>query len=220
MRFARRAPIAASLTLSICGLAPASDAESRSLYSAIGLIIFFNKEHSEELKITPAQEKALKASEERRQKLWRKYAEECGKITKAKMPKAEANAKFRALETQLVEDVLKVYAETLSASQIKRMKQIELQVRGMEVFDFPEVREALKIGDKEVRTLRDAYDKMARELVEVLKANVAAKRMTNEVAARIAIRMTFSVPEKVRESLNEEQKKVLEDLLGEKFTYK
>jgi hypothetical protein len=220
MRTAVRAILAAALTLSIAGPARAHDADRQSLYSSINLLTFFDKEHSAALKITPTQERALKATEDRRQKLWQKFVEQMGKIRSSKMPKAEADAKERALDTKLVDDLVKVYGETLSASQVKRMKQIVLQIRGMEVFDYPEVREALKIGDKEVRKLRDAYDKMAREMVEVLKANVAAKRMTSEEAARIAWSMRVSVPEKVRESLNEDQKKVLEDLLGEKFTYK
>jgi hypothetical protein len=219
-----RFALAAALALLSAGPTLGSDADRVSLYPTLSVLGFFGAsvkdEMKSELKVTASQEKAIKAGEERRHKLWVRYCEDSGKIQKTKLSEREKNTKLRALDTRLADDLFKDYGQTLSASQVKRMKQIALQVRGMEIFDHPEVREALKIGDKEVKTLHTAWDKMAREMAEVLKANVAAKRMTGEEAARIAWSMRVSVPEKVRESLNEEQKKVLEDYLGEKYTYK
>ena len=46
------------------------------------------------------------------------------------------------------------------------------------------------------------------------------KKITDKDAARQAIAMSVSVPESVRASLSQEQKRVLQDLLGEKYTYK
>lgn len=99
------------------------------------------------------------------------------------------------------------------------MKQIVLQVRGMELFDHVEIREALKIGDKEVKALKDAYDAFAREEGLALRAAVDAKKLDPKDAARRASLMTFGVPEKVRRVLTKEQQRVLDSILGEKYTY-
>jgi hypothetical protein len=120
----------------------------------------------------------------------------------------------------VVDDLFKVYGETLRPAQVKRMKQIVLQVRGMEIFDHPEVRVALKIGDRQVNELRAAYDRLASQLVGQLRAEVQAKKISSQDAARTASSMSHSVPEGVRESLSKEQRKVLEDLLGPKYNYK
>jgi len=196
-----------------------SDAEKRALYSAVNVVNFFTKETTAELKVTLAQQQILKAGRDKRDKIWRKYAEECGKVGRSNLREGEKNARLRALETKASDDLFRAFGEALRPDQVKRMKQIVLQVRGMEVFDYPEVRDALKIGDKEARVLRDAYDKLAREMVADLKAQVSAKRISSEEAARKATSMTLSVPAEVRESLSADQRKVLEDLLGEKYTY-
>src|SRR4029077_9998918 len=130
-----RFTFAAAFALSFAGATLANDAERRSVYSSLNLLTFFNKETKAELKATPYQDRRLKAGEERRQKLWQRYAEASRKVTESKLSEREKNAKERALETQLVDDLCKMYGETLRPDQVKRMKQIVLQVRGMEIFD-------------------------------------------------------------------------------------
>jgi hypothetical protein len=209
-----------ALSLLLASPTLANDAEKRSLYSAANVLTFFNDEMRAELKITAAQQRGLKASEERRNKIWQQYCQATGKVTNSKLSEREKNAKLRALEIQVVEDLCKVYGETLRPEQLKRMKQIVLQVRGMEIFDYPEIRSVLKIGDKEVKELRAAYDKLAIEMVGQLRADVQAKKITAQDASRKATSMSFSVPERVRESLTKAQQRVLEDLLGEKYNYR
>jgi hypothetical protein len=212
--------VALALTPLLANAMLANDAEKRSLYSSLNVLTFFTDEMKAELKITADQQRGLKASEERRNKIWQRYAQAIGKVANSTTPEREKNAKLRALETQAVDDLFKVYGETLRPAQVKRMKQIVLQVRGMEIFDYPEVRAALKIGDKEVRELRAAYDKLAIKMVAQLRAEVQAKKISAQDAARKASSMSHSVPESVRESLSKEQQGVLEDLLGEKYNYK
>jgi hypothetical protein len=198
----------------------ANDAEKRSLYSSGNVLNFFTDEMRAELKITAAQQRGLRASEERRTKIWQQYCQATGKVANSKLPEREKNTKLRALETQVVDDLFKLYGETLRPEQVKRMKQIVLQVRGMEIFDYPEIRSALKIGDKEVKELRAAYDKLAIEMVGQLRADVQAKKITAQDASRRASSMAFSVPERVRELLSKGQQRVLQDLLGEKYNYR
>jgi hypothetical protein len=221
MKFAPATIFASALTVLAAGTTFADNlTEDRALYSALNVLTFVTKETSTELKITPAQEKALQASKEKRDKIWSRYTDELGKVKQSKLPESDKNAKARALETKASNDLFKAYGETLRPEQVKRMKQIVLQVRGMEIFNHAEIRDALKIGDKEVKVLRSAYDKLAQEMVVELQADVKSKKISQQDAAQKAISMKFSVPDRVRESLNQDQRKVLEDLLGEKYSYR
>jgi hypothetical protein len=213
--------LAATLALSFTAAACAGDADKQCMYCGINLLTFVsNDELRADVKITLDQERSLKGSEERRNAIWRQYCQDNGKLVNSKLPEREKNAKMRTLETQLVNDLFKVYGEILWPAQIKRMKQILLQARGIEVFEYSEIRSALKIGDKEVKELHAAWDKWAYERRLQLQADVAAKKITNEEAARLAGSAARSVPRKVRELLSAEQQKILEDLLGDKFVYK
>jgi hypothetical protein len=212
--------LAMALPLLLASLTLANDAESRSLYPCVNVLTFFNKEMKAELKIGLDQERLLKASEARRDKIWKQYCQATDKVQKSTLSAREKNAQLRALETQVVEDLFQVYGEALQPEQLKRMKQIVLQVRGMEIFDYPEIRKSLKIGDKEVRQLNDAWNKLASEMATQLKADVAAKKISQNEAARQAWSMRVGVPERVRQLLSQSQQKVLNDLLGEKYNYK
>ncbi|HEV3143924.1 MAG TPA: hypothetical protein VGZ47_08585 [Gemmataceae bacterium] len=212
---------AAALTAFLASGALANDAEKTSMYPSVNVLTFFgNEEQRAELKITPDQQRSLDGSADRRDKLWRENCLALGKIVNSNLPEREKNAKLRALENQVVDDLFKVYAETLWPKQMKRMKQIMLQFRGMAIFDYPEIQKALKIGDREVKELHSAWDKWASETMAQLQADVAAKKITNQEASWKAGAYARSVPEKVRESLSKQQKRVLEDLLGDKFSYK
>jgi hypothetical protein len=219
MKFAPAALIVSGLTLLPVADLLAGDADQRALYSATYLLTLFSKYEMAELKITADQERSLKANQSKKDKLWKAYMDELTKLNKSKLSEKDKNAKHRALETQVSNDLLDLYGESLRPEQVKRIKQITLQVKGMEIFDYPEIRSALKITDKQVKTLQSAFDKLAQETLADLRADVKAKRITEQEAARKASAMSSSVPERVRESLNNDQKKTLEDLLGPKYTY-
>src|SRR5262245_25793270 len=137
MKLASALFLASAVTVLSLGDATANDADRRSLYAAANVVDFLSREIKNELKITPEQERVLKATEEKRQKFWRKYAEDAGKNGQSKLPEKEKNAKARALETQVCEDLFDVYGEALRDEQLNRMKQIILQIKGMEIFDHP-----------------------------------------------------------------------------------
>jgi hypothetical protein len=211
---------AATLTAWLAGPALANDADRFGPYSSTNIYLFFNDELRAELKITADQQRGLALSEERRNQLWKQHIGETSKIQNSKLPEREQNAKLRPLDLQFTDDMIKIYSETLRPEQIKRMKQIVLQMRGIGVVDFPEIRKALKIGDAEAKELHSAWDKWANEKMQQLRSDVSAKKITNQDAAKIAGDAKYSVPEPVRESLSKEQKRTLEDLLGPKFNYK
>ncbi|HEX3148356.1 MAG TPA: hypothetical protein VHR66_09755 [Gemmataceae bacterium] len=219
MRFVPTLFLATALT-ALPASAFAGDADSRALYPVGSVYYFFDKERKAELKVTAEQEKALLDTKERREKVRLRYEDESRALLDSKTPEREKNAKLRVQETKASDELLRMYGEILRPEQIKRMKQILFQNREMEVFDHPEVRAALKIGDKEVRVLRDAYNQLGRETVEQLKAEVAAKKITNEEAARRARKIGWSVPDQVRALLTPDQQKVFNELYGEKYGFR
>jgi hypothetical protein len=209
----------------VCTAATAADSDKPALYSVVDLQNFFGfgrnqdrQDRAVDLKITPEQQQALKATKDQRDKIGRQFSDEAVKIQQAKLSAVERNTKLRALNERMSDEFFKVYADTLQPEQIKRMKQIILQSHGMTLFDLPEVRDALKIGDKEVKQLRDAYDKLAKESLAQWQADIKAKKITQKDAAGNAFLMSHSVPDKVRTLLSTNQQKVLDDLIGEKFT--
>jgi hypothetical protein len=211
----------ATLVLALADDARAdNDAASRALYNPASIFGFFTPEMKAELKVTKDQEKALKANEPKQHKIWDAHIAAEGQVRKAKLPKREETAKLRALETKVDDELFAALGEALRPEQVERMKQIILQIKGMELFDYPEIRDALKIGDKDVKLMKAAYDKLAHEERKKLDSAIQAKQMTREQAAKRASNFRFSVPDNVRESLSPAQKKTLEDLLGEKYNYK
>jgi hypothetical protein len=204
--------------LAVFASAQSGDADRASLYGPpFGLL---TDQLRAELKITPEQWKSVQSLDAKRGKIWERYVAEDVKLSKLKLLEKEENAKHRVLVTQVVDELYKTYGESLKPEQVKRMKQVDLQVRGMEIFDHAEVRSALKLSDKDVKALHDAYDAAARQMFEQLQADVRAKRITQQQAAKAATNFRFGVADKPRALLNGDQRKILDDLLGEKYVYK
>ena len=141
-------------------------------------------------------------------------------LRKLQLPEKESDAKHRAIETQTVDDLYKTYGDSLTGEQVKRLKQIELQVRGMDIFDHAEIRTGMKLSDKDVKALRSAYEAAAKAENNRIQAELKAKRITPQQAAKAASNFTFSVPDKVRDLLSRDQRAFLDDLLGEKRIYR
>ncbi len=220
MPFSPRFIFAPALALLLAGNTSfAVPADMSPLYSNVN-ILDSNPDLLAELKITPEQEKGLKATQGRRSKIWKQSFDDCAKVKLSNLPESEKASKLRALQAQEANDTFQVYGETLHPEQIKRLKQILLQKHGMGVFDYPEIQAALKISDKEVKVLREAATKLMRETMAELRVDIKAKKVSQQDVARKAFAMGRSVPDKVRELLNKEQQKMLEDLLGDKFYYK
>jgi hypothetical protein len=170
-----------------------------------------------ELKISPEQEKSLAATREKRSKIWERYSKAMVELSDKELPKKLENALSRKLETQVSEDLFQAYGEVLRPEQVKRMKQIVFQIGGMEVFDHPEVRNALKIGNKEIEAYLAANDKFKGEKFAEIQAMVKAKKITSDEGARKAFSLSMAVPDSVRALMNKEQQKVFEELHGDRF---
>ena len=74
------------------------------------------------------------------------------------LPLREVQEKFTKLRTTVREESLKAIESNLQAPRLKRLKQIELQQRGPEVFDDPVVQKALTLSEEQKTKIKDAAD--------------------------------------------------------------
>jgi hypothetical protein len=218
MKFA--AAVVVALTLS-AGVARADvePPESFGLYPIVVVLDFFTPGMDTELGVTAEQKRGLESLDELRGGIWRQLLRDEEAVRKLNLPPKERSARLRALDTGASAELFRLYGRVLRPDQVARMRQICLQVRGMEIFDHVEIREALKVGDKEVRALKAAYDEYARDEMKKLRAAVDEKRLAPKDAAREASLATHGVPDRVRKVLSKEQQRVLDSVLGEKYTY-
>ena len=110
------------------------------------------------LRITKEQDKRIQAALNKSVK----FREDLDATAKITGPGKEART--RAYLTRRTEEVFRSLRGVLTARQEKRLRQIMLQQWGMGLFDHPEIRKALRIGDKEVRELRSAWEKLEQEI--------------------------------------------------------
>lgn len=204
--------VAPALLLALAPAAPAGGlADTLPLCPAIGIetLLLNDRQLKDELKITKAQEKSLMANQDTPER-YRRYSDAANK-----MAGPDKDAKVRALWTKYSEQRFRVLGRVLTPAQVKRLKQITLQRHGMTLFDHPEIRQALKLGDAEVKTLRAAFEQLEKDVA----AEIKAKRMSPNEAHEKFSPMAFGVPDKVRQSLTEEQRATLQELLGEPYKF-
>jgi hypothetical protein len=103
----------------------------------------------------------------------------------------------------------------LTERQEKRLKQIILQWWSVGLFEHPEIRKALQLGDKDVQALREEYEK----LKEDVGKEIRDKGMSPSEAHKKFSHLAFGVPDRVRERLTEAQQKKLKELLGPPYNF-
>lgn len=126
-------------------------------------------------------------------------------------------------ELKLTEEQLKKYeelqkkalADALTPEQLKRLKQIQLQQRGMRAFQDPEVQTALKLSEdqkEKIKTISEDADKDRRELFKGAVGGGNREELTKKITA-----YNKEVMDKTTSVLNDDQKKAWKDMLGEPF---
>jgi hypothetical protein len=169
-----------------------------------------DKKMMEHLKITKEQEKALKPLLDKGYKAMMTDIDSERKVTGP-----DKEARIRAQATKTSDAFFKSLSPTLTDGQISRLKQIMRQERGITLFDYPEIRDALKLGDKDVEALKDAHKKLRDDV----SREIIAKKLTGK-AARVYFRpMEFSVPDKIIALLKDDQQKTLKAMLGELYPF-
>ncbi|MCI0703700.1 MAG: hypothetical protein L0241_21700 [Planctomycetia bacterium] len=131
------------------------------------LAVIDNAALQEELKVTAAQKDKFKGVVEKRTELTKKRTELFAKGFKD--IDKDALTKLNEDSTKLNEEIKKVVEGTLNADQKKRLKQINVQVMGLNVFADPDTKGGGGFGGKDRPAFNDAQKATIKEVNEALK---------------------------------------------------
>lgn len=124
---------------------------------------------------TPTVQTALKVTDEQKDKLkaWGKeFAGKAREIRQEKMQgvdRSEWMQKMPEISAAIAKEAYKELETVLKADQVKRLRQVEVQVAGPQAFAMPEVQTALKLTDDQKDKLKDAQQAMQREVMELMQ---------------------------------------------------
>jgi Spy/CpxP family protein refolding chaperone len=173
-----------------------------------------NKSVQDELKLTDEQkEKVKKLSDEAREKFGKDIRQAFMDMDREKAQK---------LQAEQTEFVLKALPDAIKADQLKRLKQIELQVQGVRAFTSEHVQKDLKLNDKQKEQIKTASEEASKTLGELRRELFGArddKEKRDEIQKKIAT-TTKEATEKITSYLTDDQKKAWKDMTGEKFEVK
>jgi hypothetical protein len=181
------------------------------LYSPGGIISILEDEKGKKaLNIASYQEAGIKAS----LKDWsRKQHQDADTIYKMTGPDKEA--RVRALTERRASELIQSLSRVLSPQQLKRLKQILLQAWGIVLFEFPEIRDALKLSAREADRLTKIYEDMRNEIAK----KVLDRKLTQEEGWKQYQGLSRGVPDRVRAALSDDQQRILDDLLGSPYPW-
>jgi hypothetical protein len=106
-------------------------------------------------------------------------------------------------------------SKSLNPDQMKRLRQIIIQMSGIEMFDYKEVRTAINLPYSDVAKLKAVHLKMCNELT----AKAGKKIITPQESGRLFGVYSKGVQDRVRAALNDEQRAKLQDLIGNNFDF-
>jgi Spy/CpxP family protein refolding chaperone len=207
MRTLSRALLLVAVTALVVGQSAAQDGEKKGKGKggfggrggAVGLVQ--NESVQKELKLTEEQvTKSKKAAED----ILAKFKDDFAKLKDA-TPEERA-----AVSTKVSAEAYKVLGDILNTDQVKRLKQIDLQVRGL---NNPEAQETLKLTAEQkekVKKLGDEAGEKMREIFKDAQGNFeqAREKMTS---------LRKETQEKQAGVLTDDQKKQWQDMTGEPF---
>jgi hypothetical protein len=162
------------------------------------------KSVQEEVKLTDDQvAKAKKVNEDIRAK----YADDLKNSFKDREKAAE-------LRKKMSEETNKALAEVLKPDQLKRIRQIEIQLGGLNSLSRDDVAKELKLTDKQKDDLKGRVDDLRKDTGEIFKdagkdkfaeASVKARTLSQEAATKFV------------STLSDDQKTAYKEMTGKKF---
>jgi DNA-binding transcriptional MerR regulator len=191
------------------------------------MVIGFNNEVNpvlkEELNITDDQADKLK---EAMQPIREKQREAFqGFRPGGERPTEEQMRERREQMEKMAEETKTAVESALKPEQVKRLRQINIQLQGPRAFTTKEVQEALQLTDDQKEQIQGIVSEFGRDVMEVTRAGFgrggqqdpeAFRQRMQENQRKIAA-LTKEAEEKVHEKLTDEQKSKLKELHGEKF---
>jgi RNA polymerase sigma factor (sigma-70 family) len=123
---------------------------------------------------------------------------------------------YRTYFQKVAADVAKALPDVLSDEQVKRLKQIQLQEKGMDAFADPVVAQALKLNEEQkkmVQALREA----ARKAIAGQERDSRRRRPTAEEKRLRELAVSLPTRDLIVDGLEVEQKQAWHELAGEPF---
>jgi hypothetical protein len=175
---------------------------------ATGLLA--NKSVQDELKLSDDQKKDIKAANDARGKAMRKAFEDQDR---------EAFAKINEDFTKAMKKV----KDALTSAQAKRLFQIEVQVatkgNNPRIFQNPEVVKALKLTDAQQKKVKTAITEMEKDVKELFEDAKGDQKKMFQAFGKMR-ELSKEAYTTVAKALDDDQKKTLKSLEGEKFELK
>jgi Spy/CpxP family protein refolding chaperone len=169
-----------------------------------GTALAAQKSVAEDLKLTDDQgAKVKKIGEDLRTK----YADDLKSAGKDREKSAEVRKKMNEESTKLL-------AEALKPEQIKRLRQIEIQLGGLAILSREDVAKELKLTDKQKEDLKGRADDLRKDTGAIFQD--AGKDKFAEAMAKVRT-LSGEAATKFVSTLTDDQKALHKEMTGKKF---
>jgi hypothetical protein len=166
------------------------------------------KSVQEEVKLTEDQiAKVKKATDE----IDAKYKDDRAKAFKDKDKDKQAE-----IRTKVTAETTKALADILKPEQAKRIKEIEIQLGGLDVLGREEIAKDLKLTDKQKEDLKGRRDDLNKDRGDIFKDAGRDPAKFAEASAKVRTLSTEAAAKFVS-TLTDEQKAAYKDMTGKKF---
>jgi Spy/CpxP family protein refolding chaperone len=160
----------------------------------------------EELKITDDQKAQFT-------KITDKYKDDIAKA-RADMNR-EKGAELRKAQS---EEMDKAIPTVLKPDQVKRLKQLEVQIGGLRALGKEDVQTALKLTDEQKKSIKDTTEELTKDAQEMFQGAGGDRTKMAELFTKMQ-GMQKEALEKTVNGFNDDQKKEWKELNGEKFEF-
>ncbi len=157
---------------------------------------------------TPSVQKEIKLTDEQAEK-FRKIAQDV---------QNKRRGDVRKTIQEMRDKINKAVPYILGADQVKRLHQIKLQTNGILSFNQPEVQQKLKLTDKQKEEVQGINDDAKKDIGNRIKESKNLRERME--ALRMAPQRMKAATGKAVAVLNDEQKKMWNEMIGEKFEFK
>jgi hypothetical protein len=209
-----------ALVLALLVALPATAAAQNTLFAESGEIgglphFLANKGVQKELKLSKTQaDRALLALNRVAQAHGNDYLA----LTALQNKPKERDAKAKEIMKAIADDSMKALAKLITKAQIKRLRELALQVGTINALVHPEVQEKLKLDAKQKDRMKDIYDKF-------LQGRIDTRKKFNPVTQSQDYQKAWKdlhddTRKKERAVLTNEQNKTWKEMTGKAFDYK
>jgi hypothetical protein len=142
------------------------------------------------------------------------HQEEFAKVRDLDAP--ERGTKMREIGAVMNAEVVTALGTILKPEQLKRLKQIELQIQGAMAFTSPDVQKSLKLTNDQIEKIKTINDDAQAERRSLFSGGGGGRNQGNFQKMQAMQKETLT---KIEGVLTDEQKKSWKDMTGEPFQF-